>query len=139
MEHSQRTHEAAQPERDEQSGRQVEQEPARGRRMGTRPEARADHEIRAELDALLAGSDDFEPNEVELLVESGIVIMLGKVPSYTVKRSLEDLCASVRGVRELHDQLIVEGESLSQTSDGLRTEAPNAGFRGPDGPRDRKR
>lgn len=125
MEHSQRTHEAAQPERNEQRGRQVEQEPARGRRTGARPETRADLEVRAELDARLAGSEDFDPNEVELLVDSGVVLMLGKVADAAVKRRLEELCASVRGVREIHDQLIVEGESPSSTSEGLRTEAPS--------------
>lgn len=111
---------------------QTEQEPARARRSGSRTSARSDSDIRSELDALLARADDFDPNQVELLVESGIVVMLGRVPDHAAKRRLESICGQVRGVREIHDQLQVEGETLSATSDGLRMEPPRAGFRGPE-------
>ena len=110
-------------------GRQVEQEPARGRRVGNDPRPRSDEDLRSELDAMLAGAEEFDPNDVELLVRDGIVVMLGKVPDYESKRTLEELCIAVRGVRELHDQLQVVGETPSQTSDGLRMEAPRAGPR----------
>jgi osmotically-inducible protein OsmY len=105
-------------------GRQVEQEPARGHRRGDSPSPRADADIRSDLDARLANADDYDPNLVELLVSDGIVVMLGEVADYETKRHLEDLSAAVPGVREIHDQLQVRGETASQTSEGLRVEAP---------------
>ena len=111
-------------------GGQKEQEPARARRTVQTSQARPDPEIRKELAALLAGRDDLDPAAVELLVAEGVVMMLGEVPDYPTKRKLEEACAALPGVREIHDQLQVSGDGLTRSSDGLRTEAPRAGFRG---------
>lgn len=109
---------------------QSEQVPGRGHRIGSDPSPRSDADIRAALDAELAHADDFDPNAVDLLVSEGIVVMLGSVPDYAAKRRLEDVCAHVRGVREIHDQLQVVEAAPSQSPGGLRTEAPRAGSRG---------
>jgi len=114
-------------------GRQVEQEPARGRSMGQSARVRPDDLIRAELDALLARSDDFDPAQVQLLVSDGIVVMMGTVSDYEIKRRLDQQCTQVEGVREIHDQLMVLQERGSRTSGGLRGEAPHAGTRGREG------
>lgn len=109
---------------------QKEQEPGRARRAVQGAQTRPDAQIRTDLDALLRASDDFDPAQVELLVTDGIVVMMGVVPDYPTKRRLDAACAAVPGVRELHDQLQVHGETLSVSSEGLRGDAPRAGFRG---------
>ncbi len=93
---------------------------ARPRRMGEHPAARADSDIRADLDARLAAVEEFDPEEVELVVREGIVLMLGSVADRGVKRRLEDLAASVRGVREIHNQLQIGSETLTANADGLQ-------------------
>ena len=111
-------------------GRQVEQEPARGRAIGENPASRTDDQIRADLEALVLDADDFDPAQVQLLVSSGIVVMMGTVPDYAIKRRLDRQCSQIAGVQEIHDQLQVRGETLSDSSDGLRMEAPRADTRG---------
>lgn len=112
--------------------RRVAREPTQGRRMGTYPAARADSDIRADLDARLAAVDEFDPEEAELVVRDGIVLMLGSVADHGVKRRLEDLAASVRGVREIHDQLQIGGDARAVNADGLNMAEPRAGARTPE-------
>lgn len=94
--------------------------PRSGHRLGDHPVARADSDIRADLDARLAAVEEFDPEQVELVVREGVVLMLGTVADQATKRRLEDLAASVRGVREIHDQLQISSESSPAHADGLR-------------------
>lgn len=100
--------------------------------MGEHPAARADSDIRADLDARLAAVDEFDPEEAELVVREGIVLMLGSVADHGLKRRLEDLAAGVRGVREIHDQLQISSETHAAKADGLRMAEPSADERTPE-------
>lgn len=103
---------------------QVEQSPARGHRARSKGESAPDAEIAAEIASWLASRDDFNPERVQPLVESGVVVLLGEVPDYDAKRRLEEFVLTRRGVHEVHDQLLVRSDAPFSGAAGLRTETP---------------
>ncbi len=108
---------------------QIEQEPARGVRVGRHGSARPDPEIRDDIATWLSGQDAFDPDQIQVLVQEGIVMLLGVVPDAESKRSIEEFVLGVSGVHEVHDQVQVAREVPFAEPGGLRTEAPHA--RGP--------
>lgn len=90
---------------------QVEQEPGRGNRSGRDPSLRSDPEIRDEVSTWLAAQEDIDDSQLDVLVEERIVVVLGTVGDYATKRRIEDFVRNVRGVREVHDQLLVARDS----------------------------
>jgi hypothetical protein len=110
---------------------QIEQEPARGRKIGTKRERRPDAEVRKDVYARLQNSDELDLSQAEVLVSDGIVVLLGSVPDHATKRQIEDACETVPGVFEIHDQLLVSTVNADADPGGFRMEAPRAGFRGP--------
>lgn len=103
---------------------QVEQSPARGHRAAHEHTARPDPAIRERIAAWLAGRDELAAERVQVLVDSGIVALLGEAPDYESKRHLEEFVLTVPGVREVHDQLLVRGDAPYAGAGGLRTDAP---------------
>ena len=101
---------------------QVEQSPARGRRAGLTYTPAPDRSIVENIHAWLATRDDLDPERVQALVDSGVVVLLGHVPNYDSKRRLEEFVLTVPGVHEVHDQLLVSGDTPFAGSAGLRTE-----------------
>ena len=104
----------------------IEQEPARANHAGRAPISRSDPEIRDEIADWLPQQDQFDSTEIQVLVREGIVMLLGTVPDRESKRSIENFVLGVRGVRELHDQLLVASERPTIEPGGLRSEAPHA-------------
>ncbi len=93
-------------------------------------EERSDPEIREEIAAWLPHQDRFEPTAIQVLVQEGVVMLLGMVRNHESKRYIEEFVLGVRGVREVHDQVQVADELPFAHPGGLRAEAPHA--RGPE-------
>jgi osmotically-inducible protein OsmY len=87
------------------------------------PSPANDPAIRSAIDAWLGQQDDLDPQQVQVLVDTGVVMLLGEVPDYRAKQEMKAFVLGVRGVREVHDQLLVSDTS-ARDSAGLRTDAP---------------
>jgi osmotically-inducible protein OsmY len=87
--------------------------------------------LRKEVCERLAQDDELDLSHADVLVADGIVLLLGSVPEFAMKRRMEHVCETVNGVREIHDQLLVGQVNADAEPGGLHTEAPRAGFRGP--------
>jgi osmotically-inducible protein OsmY len=101
--------------------------------MATKREAerRPDNMVRQELYDLIEHADDVDMSQAEALVSDGLVVLLGSVPDYETKRRIEGICRKVKGVHEVHDQLLVLNVNADAEPAGFHTEPPRAGFRGP--------
>lgn len=103
---------------------QVEQSPARGHRAQPRHKSVPDDRVAEQIESWLASRDDFDPERIQALVESGVVVLLGEVPDYDAKRRLEEFVLTLDGVYEVHDQLLVRSDAPFAGAAGLRTELP---------------
>ncbi|HEY0787114.1 MAG TPA: BON domain-containing protein [Thermoanaerobaculia bacterium] len=92
-------------ERDRETG------PYSGR--GPKGYQRSDERIREEVSERLTDDDRIDASGIELAVANGEVTLAGTVESRRMKRLAEDLAESVRGVRDVHNQLRV-GEAKKQ-------------------------
>jgi osmotically-inducible protein OsmY len=95
------------------------------------PSHRPDDVVRKDIYQRIESSDEVDMSQAEVLVADGLIVILGTVPDYDTKRRIEDICRSVAGVHEIHDQLLVLNVNADAETAGLHTEAPRAGFRGP--------
>ena len=77
----------------------------RGR--GPKNYQRSDERIREEVCELLTMDHDVDASEIEVTVREGVVSLEGSVPGRHAKRIAEDLCESVRGVRDVENNLRV--------------------------------
>ena len=97
---------------------------------GPRGYQRSDERIREEVSERLTDDDRIDASGIEVAVAGGEVTLTGTVESRRMKRHAEDLAESVRGVRDVHNQLRV-GEatkedhefSLSPEAEQLRKQA----------------
>jgi hypothetical protein len=74
---------------------------------------RSDERIREEVSERLTDDDRIDASGIEVAVTTGEVTLTGTVESRRMKRLAEDLAESVRGVRDVHNQLRV-GEATKQ-------------------------
>lgn len=86
---------------------------------------RSDERIREEVADRLTDDDRIDAGGIEVAVTNGEVTLTGTVESRRMKRHAEDLAESVRGVRDVHNQLRVgetrnEDHELSLTPEAER-------------------
>ncbi len=98
---------------DEERGRGSRQgQSFRGR--GPKGYARSDERIREDVSSRLEDAEDLDPSEVSVEVDDGQVKLSGQVDSRWAKRYCEDLAYQVRGVKNVQNQLDVEGREREQ-------------------------
>ena len=105
---------------------QIEQEPGRGRSLGWIDPGHTDREVQDELRKLLVESDDVDADGIDVLVAGGIVKLIGSVPDHAMRRRVDELSHTVRGTREIHNELRVVPTRDFEGVAGLRTEDPHA-------------
>ena len=77
----------------------------RGR--GPKNYQRSDERIREDVCERLAMDDDVDATDIEVNVSAGIVTLEGSVNERHAKRLAEDICESVRGVKDVQNNLRV--------------------------------
>ncbi|MBV8520131.1 MAG: BON domain-containing protein [Acidobacteria bacterium] len=77
----------------------------RGR--GPKNYQRGDDRIREDICERLADDDDVDATDIEVSVSGGVVVLTGSVNERHAKRLAEDLAESVRGVREVENNIRV--------------------------------
>jgi BON domain-containing protein len=90
-------------------GSESSDEGARGRHSGRGPRGyrRSDERIREDVNERLTFDGEVDATEILVRVENGEVTLEGTVGDRHQKRRAEDLAASARGVRDVHNRLIV--------------------------------
>lgn len=88
------------------SDRDFESRPSyRGR--GPKNYQRSDERIREEVCERLTMDDDVDASEIEVEVEGGVVTLNGSVNERHAKRMAEDIADSVRGVKDVQNNIRV--------------------------------
>jgi hypothetical protein len=84
----------------------------RGRFTGRGPKnwQRSDDRIREDINERLTDHPDIDASEIEVQVKNGEVTLTGTVEERYTKRMAEDVAENVTGVREVHNQLRVQGQ-----------------------------
>ena len=77
----------------------------RGR--GPKNYQRSDERIREDVCERLAEDHDVDATDIEVTVSGGVVVLTGSVGERQAKRIAEDLAESVRGVRDVENNLRV--------------------------------
>lgn len=96
---------------------------------------RSDERLREEVSDRLMADDQIDASDVEVQVRNGEVTLTGTVPDRWSKRSAEDCAEQVMGVRDVMNQIRVQGTSGSGSSEtGPRTTS-RSGSVSDDGPR----
>ena len=81
---------------------------------------RSDERIREDVSEELTYHGGVDASDVEVRVENGEVYLTGTVSSRAEKRQAEDIAERVRGVRDVHNQLRVQGGGvISRVADAL--------------------
>jgi hypothetical protein len=75
---------------------------------------RSDERVREDVNDRLAQQDHFDPSDIEVSVQGGEVTLTGTVQSRQEKFLAEEIADDVSGVTEVHNQLRVRREELSQ-------------------------
>jgi hypothetical protein len=83
------------------------QGPFRG--AGPKGYARSDDRIREDVSDRLEDHDELDAHEIEVKVSEGIVSLSGTVPDRSMKRMAEDIAESCQGVRDVRNELRLEG------------------------------
>ena len=86
----------------------------RGR--GPRGYERPSDRIREDVCEWLTEDDEVDPSDIEVEVERGVVILTGSVPDRQQKRRAEDIAERARGVRDVRNQLEIEGDMVDDLS-----------------------
>lgn len=86
---------------------------------GPRGYTRSDERIREEVCEALTEHDEIDPSEVDITVNSGEVTLSGLVDERRMKRLAEDVAASCRGVKDVHNQIRVRQEPQRQTREQI--------------------
>ncbi|HEY0372585.1 MAG TPA: BON domain-containing protein [Thermoanaerobaculia bacterium] len=86
-----------------------EAHPSRGWNIGRGPKnyQRSDDRIREDVCERLMMDHDVDASDVEVSVREGVVMLDGTVHERHAKRIAEDICESVRGVRDVQNNLRV--------------------------------
>ncbi len=108
------------------NSRSGEQQSFRGK--GPRGYTRSDDRIREDVCDRLADHDRIDASEIEIDVSSGEVTLRGTVEDRRIKHQAENLCASISGVSEVHNQLRVQPRQSEERTNGhglSRTQTEN--------------
>ena len=87
------------------SDREFERPSYRGR--GPKNYQRSDERIREEVCERLTMDHDIDATELEVEVQSGVVVLSGSVNERHAKRLAEDIADSVRGVKDVQNNIRV--------------------------------
>jgi osmotically-inducible protein OsmY len=96
---------------------------------GPRGYQRSDERVREDINDRLTDDAYIDATDVEVIVNNGMVTLMGRVSSREEKRRAEDIAESARGVTDVSNQLRV-GQSASSTTEqdtGLPPRARTAG------------
>lgn len=93
------------PERGWNIGSASDRPSYRGR--GPKNYQRSDERIREDVCERLTMDHDVDASDIEVTVRDGVVTLDGTVNERHAKRIAEDVCESVRGVRDVQNQLRV--------------------------------
>lgn len=93
------------PERGWNIGRDSDRPSYRGR--GPKNYQRSDERIREDVCERLALDHDVDASDIDVQVAAGIVTLDGTVNERQAKRIAEDVCESVRGVKDVQNNLRV--------------------------------
>jgi osmotically-inducible protein OsmY len=88
-------------------------------RIQVRPIKRADADIRRDVEAALKLDPVAEAYEVQVSVDTGVVTLSGEVQSWQEKMLAEDLAKSIKGVREIRNELKIDYELPRKDSEIL--------------------
>src|SRR3954452_6449312 len=87
----------------------------RGR--GPRGYERSSERIREDVCEWLTDDDEVDASDIEVDVDSGIVVLRGSVQDRRQKRRAEDIAERASGVRDVRNQLEIEGDMVGELSD----------------------
>lgn len=93
------------PDRGWNIGSGNDRESYRGR--GPKNYQRSDERIREEVCERLTMDHDVDASDIEVTVNGGVVTLSGSVHERYAKRTAEDICESVRGVKDVQNDLRV--------------------------------
>lgn len=93
------------PDRGWNIGSSSDRESYRGR--GPKNYQRSDERIREEVCERLTMDHDVDASDIEVTVREGVVLLDGTVNERHAKRITEDICESVRGVKDVQNNLRV--------------------------------
>jgi hypothetical protein len=82
------------------------------RGKGPKGYERSDERIREEVCDCLADADSIDASSIEVKVDKGEVILSGTVSDRYQKREAEDLIESLRGVKDVHNNLKVQSQAM---------------------------
>lgn len=93
--------------------------------VGPKGYRRSDERIREDVSEKLEDHPAIDASNIEVAVKDGEVTLTGSVDNRSAKRLAEDVTASCRGVKDVHNQIRVTTESLTQrvTGKGGRDQA----------------
>ena len=101
------------------AGHESDRESSSGgfRGRGPRGYERSSDRIREDVCEWLTENDEIDASDIEVEVERGIVILSGSVQDRQQKRRAEDIAERARGVRDVRNQLEIEGDMVGDLSD----------------------
>jgi osmotically-inducible protein OsmY len=96
---------------------------------------RSDERLREEVSDRLMADDQIDASDIEVQVRNGEVTLTGTVPDRWSKRSAEDCAEQVMGVRDVMNQIRVQGTSESGSSETGAHTTSRSGSGSDDSPR----
>jgi hypothetical protein len=105
-------------EREHEHGSRIVRKVKRFFGMGPKGYTRSDERIREDVSDLLMEDDDVDARNLEVRVQSGEVTLTGTIEDRWQKRRAEDLAESVRGVKDVRNEIRVmpRSEGLGETA-----------------------
>jgi osmotically-inducible protein OsmY len=96
-----------------------------GPHSGTGPKGyqRSSESLKEQVCERLEGHGEIDASEIEVAIQNGEVTLTGKVENREQKRMAEDCAGSVRGVKDVHNQLKVEAKKQSKSDDNQMDES----------------
>jgi hypothetical protein len=88
------------------------------RGVGPRNYTRSDERIREDLNERLTEAYDLDAGGITVEVENGVATLGGSVPQRWMKHRAEDLVDACIGVRDVHNRILVGGETAGTASGG---------------------
>lgn len=95
---------------------------------GTGPKGyqRSSESLKEQVCERLEGHGEIDASEIEVAIQNGEVTLSGKVESREQKRMAEDCACSVRGVKDVHNQIKVEARKQQSRLEGNQMDEPGS-------------